>query len=123
MVDALVGIGDIVGVEWKKPTPKSDWKSTYRFESCPRYYNKNKTMTKVIILGEQAEQKTELKKIEFVKMLSVNVSIEKSESKPSSWQNIELICKNYGDYDLMYAYDNDRNDGVLYLGHFNDGVV
>jgi hypothetical protein len=40
------------------------------------------------------------------------------------WNNIELICKDYGDgCDLMFAYDNNRSDGIAYLGHFNDGIV
>jgi len=39
-----------------------------------------------------------------------------------------LICKNYNKssedpYDLMYVYDDERNMGIIYLGHFNDGIV
>lgn len=93
-------------------------------------------MTKVIILGEQAEQKEELKKIEFVSFLHIHTIHQlgiRSAPKiypcntidPGRYKTIELIRKNYGGsgMDLMLAYMIDRNDGTLYLGHFNDGVV
>jgi len=83
-------------------------------------------MTEVTILGQGEPQKKELKPIEFVYYLSDTLPyLRPSESKPSSYKNIELICMNYGGSrnDLMYAYDTDRNQGSLYLGHFNDGVV
>ena len=80
-------------------------------------------MTKVIIIGEQPEKK-ELKPIEFVKYLDYHLEFSSGCSSPKKWENIELICKNYfNKYDLMFAFDEDRNNGVLYLGHFNDGVV
>ena len=79
-------------------------------------------MTKVIILGEPAEQK-EGKKIEFIYGLSTDRSLFKHASTPSSYKNVELILRNFGEYDLMIAYDNDKDFGCLYLGHFNDGIV
>ena len=80
-------------------------------------------MTKVIILGEQPEKK-ELKPIEFVKYLDYHFEFSSGCSSPTLRENIELICKNYAaKFDLMFAYDEDRNNGVLYLGHFNDGIV
>jgi hypothetical protein len=80
-------------------------------------------MTKVIILGEQPEKK-ELKPIEFVKYLSSDSEFMSNCSNPQKYKNIELISKNYfKECDLMFAYDYDREYGVLYLGHFNDGVV
>jgi len=80
-------------------------------------------MTKVIILGEQPEKK-ELKPIEFLKYLGYYLEFNSICSKPKDFKNIELICKNYfNKCDLMFAFDEDRNNGVLYLGHFNDGVV
>ena len=83
----------------------------------------NNTMTKVIILAEQPENK-ELKPIEFVKHLDSNLEFSSGCSSPKVWENIELICKNYANkFDLMFAYDEDRILGILYLGHFNDGVV
>jgi hypothetical protein len=81
-------------------------------------------MTKVIILGEQPEKK-ELKPIEFVKYLGSELKINSNPTEPKFWKNIELICRNYSSepFDLMFAYDDNRSGGVLYLGHFNDGVV
>jgi hypothetical protein len=81
-------------------------------------------MTNVIIIGEQPEKK-ELKPIKFVYFFSFQHGAEETEIKPKSFENIELICKDFAGFgfDLMYAYFNDRNAGSLYLGHFNDGVV
>jgi len=80
-------------------------------------------MTKVIILGQEPENK-ELKPIEFVKCLYSDLEFSSDCSPPKVWRNIELICKNYATkFDLMFAYDEDRSNGILYLGHFNDGVV
>ncbi len=83
-----------------------------------------KNMTNVIIIGEQPEKK-ELKPIKFVYFFSFQHGAEETETKPKSFENIELICKDFAGFgfDLMYAYFNDRNDGSLYLGHFNDGIV
>jgi hypothetical protein len=81
-------------------------------------------MTKVIILAEQPENK-ELKPIELVKWLDSEYNFCNAESNPMQWKNIELICKNYQShgFDLMFAYDENRSGGILYLGHFNDGIV
>jgi len=80
-------------------------------------------MTKVIILEEQPEKK-ELNPIEFKLKLACNHEFTPSKEFPKEWQNIELICKNYStQYDLMFAFDDIRQHGILFLGHFNDGVV
>ena len=80
-------------------------------------------MTNVIIIGEQPEKK-EVKPIEFVKALECNEAFTTACHLPKHWENIELICKNYStQYDLMFAYNNIRHEGCLYLGHFNDGIV
>lgn len=49
-------------------------------------------------------------------------------SQPADWKSVELISENYdqsqsGKLDLMFAYDDDRSMGCLYLGRFNDGIV
>jgi hypothetical protein len=47
-------------------------------------------------------------------------------SNPKHWPYVELVCRNYfPGVDIMFAYDNpsQRNEGLLYLGQFNDGVV
>jgi hypothetical protein len=81
-------------------------------------------MTNVIIIGEQPE-KIELKPIEFVYCLNGNKGINNAVCTPNSYKNIELICMKYTSegFDLMFAYKHFRNEGVLYLGHFNDGIV
>lgn len=79
-------------------------------------------MTKVIILGD--EPKTG-KKIELLFFINPNGDKCESLACPENFKFIELICKNYkgGNYDLMFAYSEDRALGLLYLGHFNDGIV
>jgi hypothetical protein len=81
-------------------------------------------MTKVIILGEQPEKK-ELKPIHFVKYLSMDNSFINSFNTPDLYANVELICRNYNHnkHDLMFAFNENRSEGVLYLGYFNDGIV
>lgn len=79
-------------------------------------------MTKVTILGKSQGEEPK-KKIEFIKYLSIGGDLCSASFDPSHFKNIELICAGYGQYDLMFAYDCDRNSGCLYLGHFNDGVV
>jgi hypothetical protein len=83
-------------------------------------------MTEVIVLGEESPKK-EKKRIEFVKSLNQNGSgadWAEAQYGPSNWRVVELIQKTEDDkLDVMYAYDENRNIGILYLGHFNDGVV
>jgi len=86
----------------------------------------NNTMaTKVTILGEQPIEQ-EKKKIEFVYAINI-FSGEKEEAKisPCEWGNIELVKKDSREsgLDVMLAYHSKRVDAVLYLGHFNDGIV
>lgn len=81
-------------------------------------------MTKVIILGQEPKEEKKLKPIEFVKSLTSMLNIQNSFSSPKGYNHVELISRKYNsEYDLMFAYDEDRNKGNLYLGHFNDGVV
>ena len=82
-------------------------------------------MTKVIILGEQPENK-QLKPIEFKKYITCYGVIKDPAVKPNEFDNIELInLRNKIDgFDFMFAYNNgERDRGILYLGHFNDGIV
>lgn len=83
--------------------------------------------TKVIVLGEASDRK----KIEFNRSLISPGLIENGCSmKPCDYAFIELISKDYGvflnqKYDLMFAYNDPerRQNGTLYLGKFNDGIV
>jgi L-amino acid N-acyltransferase YncA len=81
-------------------------------------------MTNVIIIGEQPAKK-DLKPIGFVYIFSFQHGAKETEIKPKSYENIELICKDFAGFgfDLMFAFDEDRSYGFLYLGHFNDGIV
>lgn len=80
-------------------------------------------MTKIVILSQEPEEK-EKKKIEFVNMLNPVHGILKATINPNNYEYIELICRNYSpEFDIMFAYDDDRSKGVLFIGHFNDGVV
>jgi len=80
-------------------------------------------MTKVIILGE--ETPITRMKIEFVKFLNFGKNWTPSTTTPSEYGTIVLICRNYGgcEHDLMFAYYTNKNEGLLYLGYFNDGIV
>jgi len=80
--------------------------------------------TKVRILGKSEAEKPELKKIEFIKYLLID-DLTCARAKPSEYKNVLLLGKNYNHagIDLMYAYNEDVDMGILYLGHFNDGVV
>lgn len=81
--------------------------------------------TRVIIIGQEQTEPKKLKPIEFNKVLNKNCQLSNSMKLPKDWKNIELIARLYGvtDYDLMFAYDDIRDRGHLYLGKFNDGVV
>jgi len=83
-------------------------------------------MTKCIVLGE-AKSEEPKKKIEFKKCIYItpNVIELHQAALPMGYKNIELISKaGYGYHqDLMFAYDDDRNKGYLYLGYWNDGIV
>ena len=79
-------------------------------------------MTNVHIIGE-ATPIEKKKPIKFVKSIYVH-SNPLTTSSPNEWKNIELICNDYLDgYDLMFAYNRNREYGVAYFGHFNDGIV
>ena len=82
-------------------------------------------MTKTIIVGESEHK--EQKPIEYKMHMSHNFELKSGAGyDPSQSKYIELICKRYnGHSDLMFAYNdpNKRSDGLLYVGHWNDGVV
>lgn len=85
-------------------------------------------MTKTIVIGEQPQLK-QLKPIEFLKVLNNNLEMGGIKcNNPAASLYIELICKQYLDRegtDLMFAYDdpNNRSEGMLVMGNWNDGVV
>jgi hypothetical protein len=81
--------------------------------------------TQVIVIGKPEKGKAKAA-IEFQSFLNTNLNIDNGAHSPSSYKYIELICKDYAHgFDLMFAYNdpNGRSFGVLYIGHFNNGVV
>ena len=86
-------------------------------------------MTNLIVIGNQ-QNKAIKKTIEFhnhIRLIdSDDVAVEPVDNEPIRWNNIELICKDYApNLDLMFVYDdaNDRSNGILIIGRWNDGVV
>lgn len=79
-------------------------------------------MTKCIVIGEKKETE-KLKPIELIYLLNNYGLFAKSITDASNYKNLELITKGRYKYDIIFAYDDDRNSGILYLGHWNDGIV
>lgn len=82
-------------------------------------------MTKVVIIGQTQGVEVEKKKIEFITCCAYGDDWFETNDEPKNCKFIELIAMDFaGDHrDLMFGHDGDRSCGVLYLGHFNDGVV
>lgn len=81
-------------------------------------------MTKVSVFGQQPTETKELKKIEFVHFFN-GTELESPVCEPDSFKNIVLLRKSYkpSNFDLIFAYNENTNGGIIYLGHWNDGVV
>ena len=68
------------------------------------------------------------KDIEFAKLVSKDLKLLNPSAKPSDYKNVELLQRDafYVDginYDLMFAYMETKENGIKYLGKFNDGIV
>ena len=67
--------------------------------------------------------------ITFGRFLEVKASLLSFSAAfmyPNNYDCLELICKNYkgSGWDLIYAFrKGEVNQGNLYIGHWNDGVV
>ena len=81
-------------------------------------------MTKCIVLDEN-KPKEEKKVIEFTNWLGKDGFIAGRLESPSYWDNIVLLSLNYRrtNSSLMFAYNTQVDNGCLYLGHWNDGIV
>lgn len=78
-------------------------------------------MTKVSVFGEPEEKEKKLKPIRLVKLLDIKYKfVDDNESE--GFDEIMLLEKKYGDYDLIWCFTKGKG-GILYLGHWNDGVV
>ena len=79
--------------------------------------------TKCTVIGENPIEEKE-KKITFTYNVAVFNKLQISEAEPTEFRNIELMAKNYLEgLDLMFAYNEERHNGLLYLGEWNDGLV
>ena len=88
-------------------------------------------MTQCTILGGPKMKEQKKKPIEFIwvvtneKLANTAKQVDNACGKPNQFAHVELVqqasSKDY--FDVMFAYDQNRNDGCLYLGHWNDGVV
>jgi len=88
--------------------------------------------TTCIVLGQSPVVK-EKNPIVFTRVLETNKKITLAfRSEPGHFNYIELICLGYNNkestankFDLMFAYQhpNEREDGVLFIGQWNDGIV
>lgn len=82
-------------------------------------------MTKCIVLGYTPSVTKDLKPIEFNRYLNGDDLISTDDS-PTLFDNLELISRDYfcEGFDLIFGYDDGlRNEGILYLGHWNDGIA
>lgn len=83
-------------------------------------------MTKVSVFGQQPVETKYLKKIEFVKYVdnSGELRVSTRSQRPSVWQNVQLFDKaKFSKYDIIIAWDDNTEAKVIFLGHWNDGVV
>ncbi len=83
----------------------------------------------IIIVGEKAEQQPK-KPMQFLKVILADGKLSDVQGdKPTDFNYIELIARSYGTFnqpfDLIFCYDypNERHNGVLFLGNWNDGVI
>ena len=83
-----------------------------------------------IVLGETNSVKKVKKPIEFLVFVDTSEVMTKTKrckvakNKPNEFFNIELVSSaDCVGLDIMFAYNQNRNYGYLYLGHWNDGVV
>lgn len=77
-------------------------------------------MTKVTVFGQEEAKKKE-KNIEFVWYITSEGEREEP-CRPCHWDNICLLGNN-GKYDIFLVWDDDDDSKVVYLGHWNNGVV
>lgn len=86
-----------------------------------------KTVCKVI--GEESPRI--LKPIVFIKHLEFGLPepgdycpahVEPTVYSPCGYEVVELIQRG-GICDIMFAYNGDRSNGMIFLGHWNDGIV
>ena len=88
---------------------------------------------KGIVLSEllneaKTEEAPKLKPIEFVKSAkskSIGFDFGEVNFKPSHYESVVLLLRNYGNggLDAMWAVSRTESNSCFYLGHWNDGVT
>lgn len=68
------------------------------------------------------------KKMEFIYMLKqYDGGLSPAQTTPNQWDNVMLMSKNPCSegkgFDIIVAWNKDTTLKVIYLGHWNDGVV
>jgi hypothetical protein len=79
-----------------------------------------------IISIEQIKENGDVNsKILFELALGQDLTMQPATLCPSDYKNITLVCREYAPkghktaYDLMYAWHDSKDEGVLYLGQYN----
>lgn len=66
------------------------------------------------------------KKTEFIFEFS-DCEGESANTQPKHWKHVELIATNWNSSeefnDLMFAYDENRSEGSLFVGNWNGGKL
>lgn len=81
------------------------------------------TLDKLVALTKALKQNQHSRPIEFKKTLTKETMLK---IKPKQWDNLMCLGKapSQQEYDLILAWDDSSTNGkVVYLGHWNDGVV
>jgi len=87
-------------------------------------------MAKFIILGNGQPESKPSKKCTVSSHILMNTLVVSSLNRTAEdpimkYDFVELICKNYAQsLDIIFAYkDGKRDEGTLFLGHWNDGII
>lgn len=81
-------------------------------------------MTKITVFGQEGK-KEDKKEIELCYVFdTLDNEIRRDSIHPSHHDNVVLLGKAYGkDCELIMVWDDDDDYKLIYLGHWNDGVV
>lgn len=77
-------------------------------------------MTKVIVLGQEPKEEKKLKPIQVTKMICYNGKTTNTNKDISYYDEVSIIkVKNFS-FDCIII---PTGINLIYLGHFNDGIV
>lgn len=82
---------------------------------------------KAIQWGREHERHNQEKNpIRFAKILYGPEKIEDISSdvwSPEKWKHVYRTQRNFRGYDVIHAWNDDETHGIIFLGHWNDGVI